>query len=799
MSRNDCIRLALAILLLALLMLGTKTPTTAQAAPGNVTMTITPLLQGHVKYGEWLVLRVHLANRGDDLMAEVQAFVTSSSGQTVYAASVPLPAAARKQVDVYVLPSSFVQAVTVRLVEGEQVLAEAQVDITTHPQSEYLIGALTADPAAFAALNGLTFPQRSGSRLLPLSLDQLPERAEALRSIDCLILSGVDTSALTPAQGEAIQGWVEGGGRLLIGGGAGARRTLSGLPPALQIAQVSSSAELSALDELADFVLVPIQVPGPFLAALPSSYEGQAVIGQEQPLLVQKTLGNGWVAYLALDPAASPFNAWAGMLPFWQKLLEPGSALPSNVPVDIPARALEAEQMNYALSNLPALDLPSIRWLGLLLGLYIVLVGPLNYLVLRRLRHLDWAWITIPVLTLVFSLTGYGLGYQLRGSDVIINQISIIPLANGSSRAPARTYIGLFSPSRQQYSVEVSGNALISPLSIGQAMGWDSTSSYYSSGSSTLNVLQGNPALVRNLGVNQWAMQTFQAESWIDTSDIAIEADLAFENHHVRGTLRNRTGRPLHDILLISGRRFARLGDADIDEEIQVSVPLHASNSGATLPWALFESYYQGPTPPPREITQQQGILEAYFHTNWGPPGLPSGITIMAWTDLAPVEAQIPTVRAAHFQTTLLVAQLPLPVHDNHITLPPGVVTAQVIEYQDEAGECGPNGYIYLANGRAVLEFRLPAALQGVVIDSLALTAVPDSGFFGRLPTLSIYDWTADGWAQIGSVTEGQPYQIPQPQRFISPTGNVIRVQLEQGHGGCLYVDLGLEGEIPSP
>lgn len=799
MTRNSCIRLALATLLFAILLLGTKTPTAAQPAQGSIAMTITPLLQGHVKYGEWLPLRIYLVNQGDDLTAEVQAFVPSSSGQTVYAAPVPLPAAARKEIELYILPPSFARAITVRLMEGEQVLTETQVDITTHPQNEYLIGVVTVEPTAFAALNGLAFPKRADTRLLSLSLDQLPERAEALRSLDCLILSGVDTSTLTPAQGQAIQLWVESGGRLLIGGGAGAWRTLSGLPPDLQIAQVSSSAELATLDELADFVLEPIQVPGPFLAALPSSYQGQVLIGEAQPLLVQKALGNGWVAYLALDPAASPFNAWAGTLPFWQKLLEPGSALPSNIPVDIPARMLEAEQMNNALSNLPALDLPSIRWLAILFGVYVILIGPINYLLLRRLRRLDWAWVTIPALTLVFSLTGYGLGYGLRGSDVILNQISIIPLTGESNYSAARTYIGLFSPSRQQYTVEVGGDALISLLSLSQT-GWGGgvSSSYYGGPGGSLNVLQGNPAIVRDLSINQWAMQTFQAENWIDTSDMALEANLTFENNQVRGALRNRTGHPLRDIILIAGRRFARLGDLEDGQEVDVSAPLQAGSSGAAMPWVLFESYYQGPTPPPREITLHQGILEAYFHTNWGVPSAPPGVTLLAWTDISPVEVRIPQVRAAQFQTTLLVSQQPLPTLGSHINLPPGIITGQVLEYQNEAGECGPNGYVYLANGSVVMEYRLPAALQGLALDKLTLTAVTDSGFFGQLPDLSVYDWTANDWAQIGRPEAARQYEIPNPQRFVSPSGDVIRVRAEQGQGGCLYIDLGLEGELTS-
>ena len=40
---------------------------------------------------------------------------------------------------------------------------------------------------------------------------------------------------------------------------------------------------------------------------------------------------------------------------------------------------------------------------------YILLVGPVNYFVLRWRDRLAWAWITIPTLTLAFSALAYGI------------------------------------------------------------------------------------------------------------------------------------------------------------------------------------------------------------------------------------------------------------------------------------------------------------------------------------------------------------------------------------------------------
>ena len=80
-----------------------------------------------------------------------------------------------------------------------------------------------------------------------------------------------------------------------------------------------------------------------------------------------------------------------------------------------------------AVINLPSLALPPIGGLIVLLFGYILLVGPVNYLVLRRLDRREWAWVTVPVLILVFTVGSFGIGGLLRGSDVIIHEVGDRP------------------------------------------------------------------------------------------------------------------------------------------------------------------------------------------------------------------------------------------------------------------------------------------------------------------------------------------------------------------------------------
>jgi hypothetical protein len=735
---------------------GSTASVKAQASD-PIVMTITPSFGGRVKHGEWLGLRVSLENSGNDANVDIQAEVADQ----LYSRAVALPAGARKDVHLYVLPYDD-QPISVRLVQGEQSLVEAQVHVSLYPQAEYLIATTAPDPDALIPLSGLSLPGRGQAHFISLTLQDLPERVEPLRSLDCLILAG-DTSSLTVAQGEALRAWVEAGGRLLIGGGTAAHRTMVGLPESLRPVTLDETAEPPALGTLADFVNEPILVPGPFLVTWPAEHQGLDIINQDgRALLVQQPMGQGWVSYLALDPAASPFDAWTGTLPFWTKLLESNSILID----DTPAHIQEAAQMNNPLRDMPALDLPSINSLALLLGLYILIVGPVNYLLLRRLRLLAWAWVTIPILTLAFSIGGFRLGYALRGADVIVKQISVLPLSPGASHLPARTYIGLFSPSSTTYDVQVGGNALVSRLS---------------PEGGSLNVIQEKTALVQDLSVGQWTMEGLQAQTWTDDETLNLDATLSFKDGQVQGTIRNNLERPLRDAILLAGSRYARLGDLDAGKETTVEAVLQSADN----PFSSAS---------PQET---QLLLNAYFDILQKASFSSADTTLLAWTDLNPIEVQVKGtqgVKTTWQRTTLVVARLPLSPVDGQIEFPLGSIRGRPIELAGYIRKCAGPGTIQVNDGYVVLEYPLPLARR--TWQPTALTISVNSTEQGSpVPTLLVYNWTDGIWMTLGNVDSGPVYSIDNPGNFVSPISSTIRLQVQDSGGSaCHRLDVGLKG-----
>jgi len=802
---------------LATLTLHPVSMTVADGPPPGLKMQAEAAFDGYFKYGEWLPVRVHLENSGPDLDAEVQVRVTGGWGAVTFAAPAPLPTGSRKRIPLYVLPNNFSHELEVQLVRDGRVLAARTITVHPQPNINYLIGVVAPRRGALSLLTGVSLPGAERPKeVIDLTPAELPERAEGLRSFDCLILNDVDSSTLTPAQGTALVTWVHQGGRLVIGGGMGAMRTVAGLPDELLPLLPQGTTEVESLPGLVEFAGgEDIRVPGPFLVATGAEGEGRTLVAQDGlPLVRERAIGHGYVDFVALDLTTSPFDAWPGTTAFWERLLSPSAIYPQWLPPDMSPRQMMADSMVYALSNLPALDLPSVRGLGLLLLLYIVLIGPVNYLLLRRWRRLHWAWVTIPLLTVAFSAGTFGLGYTLRGTDVILNKIAVIELQEDGT-ANVSSFLGLFSPTRRAYEIEVEHEweheghergGLLSPLraqynpwgpgGVGQA--------------GEMVFLQGEPSRVRGLTVNQWSMQTFMVEE-VQSDWGRVVGDLRLDGDKLVGTVRNETGHTLQDAVLVLGGYFTRLGDMAPQAEAGVTLRLSGLNRMEARPPLSFRLFkeelaHPGPAGPSREAMLKQRILDAVFQEGRFGPMWSSRIFVgrglgrplpmlLAWLDEAPPQVRVAGRAPAQQTTALLYTHLSyrLPA-SGEIALPPGLIPGMLVETPREGGPCGPEGTsVYLGRGQAVFEFQLPEDAQDMQVDTLRLTLGSYEGW-GQPPEVALYDWHEKAWTVLGDPIMGINV-IADAAPLVSDDGLVrVRLSSDGARGDCLYVELGLEG-----
>jgi hypothetical protein len=795
-----------------------QTPAPLQQS-SSIVMQAQPAFEGHFKYGEWLPVWIYLENNGSDVNAEVRIQVPGTSGGMTFVAPVELPTISRKRIALYILPNNFSRQLDVLLISQDQLLASQSISVKPHPPINYLAGLIAPERGALSSINSMIIPgQERPKVLVDLSISDIPDRFEGLRSFDLLIINDIDTSALTSQQVKALEAWVNQGGRLVIGGGVGAQNTLSGLSDSILPFSLKNTIELEKVSGLEDYIseenplTYHVRVPGPFLAATGEATSASTLITQEGiPLLLEWNRGSGYVDFVALDLSASPFDAWNGTTPFWENLTKLGSAYPSWMPPDISSRQQIASQMPYALSNLPMLDLPSTKNLAVLLGLYIIFVGPANYLVLRKQKRLHLAWITIPAITIVFSVAAFGLGYALHGTDIFLNKIAVINL-QPDGKAYANSYMGLFSPSRSDYEIQIQDDGLISPLG-SYYEPWSSVAPSPGNSSRGMIFYQGNPARVSGLNVEQWSMQSFMTEG-LEMDFGQVTSDLDLEGNTLAGNIINKSPYLLSDAVIVLGRSFTRLNNIAPGEEAQVNLNLDDLSNpsfGTSISYRLFEQQLSmsGPNGLSRQAEVKRIIVESVFErtpasSKWvggnalnGAANIFQGPILIAWLDEAPPDIQIAGQSPAQQTTAILLAPLTYSLpKTGRIDLPVGTIPGSLSVIPRDGSTCGdPSATaVYIYRGEAKFEFNLSISPKEVQVENLKLAVWSDSGFISP-PSIAIFNWSEQNWIPLDGVAMGVNL-IPDAARFVNSTGQIqIRLSTsEDFQGGCYYLDMGMEG-----
>ena len=108
------------------------------------------------------------------------------------------------------------------------------------------------------------------------------------------------------------------------------------------------------------------------------------------PILARHRHGAGVVDYLAVDPGIEPYQSWADRNSFWVALVTTTDQEPAWL-----SGVVNNGAGANAANMIKGLRLPDVFQLCGFLALYIIAVGPLNYLVLKRLGRREWAWLTI--------------------------------------------------------------------------------------------------------------------------------------------------------------------------------------------------------------------------------------------------------------------------------------------------------------------------------------------------------------------------------------------------------------------
>lgn len=536
-------------------------------------MTVEAGIGSYVRVDKWTSLYVTLTSPGTPISGVLTVRNSARAVEEEYSQPVNVGSGASRRFTLQVPGDSSSFEVVLRDDNGA-VIATATPIVRQLKASERLIVSISDPPDALNALGALR-TAFGDAAITAMSLSDLPTHGAELDAADVLAFRAVDTADLSSAQVRAIQSWVQAGGHLLLFGGPSAALAHAGLAdlapasPAAQIlAPVQQLATFSAATSLTDIPLAPAALaPAVVLRQLRSDAEVLAATAQT-PLIVRRRLGRGIVDMLAVDPALAPLRSWPGMLQVFQTLLS------SRVNHTGAAVHISTDAAQAAATNMPAAQIPSPLAVLAWITLYTLILGPLNLFILRRLRRLHLAWVTLPAITLTFSFTTLLAGVQFNGNTPIVQRLTLRFGHAGEAVARDVTLVSVWVQQTSQLRMKTAG-ALIREVSAPRSIDAPTFEQ--------ISIISGNDGNITGLQLGTRA-RTLIAYTDVDAPAPTVDAsfvaaaDISDPTAYMLTSLTNRTNSSFEDCTLLAGRNYRALGNLPPGRTVEAAVPLRTAH-----------------------------------------------------------------------------------------------------------------------------------------------------------------------------------------------------------------------------
>lgn len=340
--------------------------------------------------------------------------------------------------------------------------------------------------------------------LLELSKDNFPEDSSAIGMMSYLLIDNYDTAKLSDKQYEALKDWVNEGGVLLVALGPNYQNVLhcfqddflTGTLGTVKKENLSWNIDMSSLDddsaESAEQSIEDGQVDDADgnevddsqldeanenkandsqpekehdsskitlndVDVIPFSLDGGKPFDSfsEDETAYKKDCGTGVVVVLSYDLGMEPFTSLSERREVVIHLLKEAAG-------GLTINRMSGNMNTYSYFNsqdiakgMNEARRPSTLLFGVVLIAYVIFVGPILYLILKKRNKREKIWIAIPVTAMVCTFFIYLLSTMYRVRKPILNTFTVMQLADNSKEE--KVYSNVVCPKAKDYSFNLGG------------------------------------------------------------------------------------------------------------------------------------------------------------------------------------------------------------------------------------------------------------------------------------------------------------------------------------------------------
>ena len=339
-----------------------------------------------------------------------------------------------------------------------------------------------------------------------------------------------------------------------------------------------------------------------------------------------RSLGFGSIVMVPIDLGLIHFNTESKhAYAFWKPILQ--AALPK-VPANLDPQTNNQNQPNFGqvsderrdsgvsgvmdlLGNVPGLGRFDFTYVAIVLLGLMVVVGPVDWFVLKWLGRQPWTWITTTGWIALVTLLAISLGYWLQSGDLYFRTLRLIDEVDGLQAATIDV-VGMYSPRSANYDISVGPDGWWQPMSL-TTMG----SRNLLNEISFAQTRQGTHPL--SLRVSIWNLKFLIGQS-TGILPGTVEAKLAAQGKQLTGTITNHSSHSLNDLLVRGNDTVWSIRDsiaagatATIHQEAN---PLKDKDNGPQIHGiqgqVVSPQYYGQYTPLPEILSEASDRLRYY-------------------------------------------------------------------------------------------------------------------------------------------------------------------------------------------
>lgn len=596
------------LVLLSLLLLSAGTQNAAAALQFDVFAGY----DSYAKEGEWFPVTFEVNHDGPSFRAVIE--ISSAQFNRAQARRIPvdLPTGTLKRITIPVFATTRYGTWEARLLDEKgKEIDKRELDyqkLRHRASASVIMGTLSRTAAGVPAFPDIKIRNPDLQPVVArLQTTIFPDNPIALSGLSTLYLSSERALELKDAQIKALLAWLQGGGHLIVGveqiGDVNGSPWLREILPCQLTSTKNVSAQGAFLNWLREEGVVEAEEDAEKIASRPGqgkkkttsgsgalykaagtnlladaefeSSEIQVAVAQVRngrviasadntPLAIEGPYGRGRITVLTFSPERQPFNAWKNRNWLWALMAEiPPKYYESSdyyqwgiSPDSVFASMIESQQLR---------KLPLAGLVGLLI-VYLVVIGPVDQLVLRRLNKQMLTWITFPCYVLLFSGLIYFIGFKLRAGDTEYSELHVVDVFPNNDKAilRGRTYASIYSPANNRYRLE--SEQFIASLRGEYVANWGAGQE-----NSQAQVTYLGNRFTADVYVPVWTSQSYVNDWWQPVSVSPLSVTVS-DGKPLRVTVKNNLDRALqHSRLCVDGIIY-QVGALDAGSEKVLSL-----------------------------------------------------------------------------------------------------------------------------------------------------------------------------------------------------------------------------------